>query len=133
MDIRIKNGVENLAKKTLAIISASTSLLVNQKAAAIPHNFQGDELTESKNETYKRKLRPKLVLKLNPNNLQEGKYIAHSSHSSHSSHASHSSHYSSSYSHDSGSSSGVGIGVIVAGGLIAYGAYQLGKRNKNKN
>jgi hypothetical protein len=75
-------------------------------------------------------LKPKLTLKLNPYRPENSQVFYHSSHSSHSSHASHSSHSSGGYA-SSADGGGSGLGILVVGGLVAYGAYRLGKRNNS--
>ncbi|MGF6850155.1 hypothetical protein QFZ51_005390 [Chitinophaga sp. W3I9] len=105
--INNKFGFQNLAKKSLAVVTAALSVFSHTKAE-VPNNTN-HEIENDKNipveNTHKNVLKPKLVLKLNimdPSNSLVSMHSSHSSHRSHSSHSSHSSHYSSSYS--SGSS-----------------------------
>lgn len=98
-------GLKNLMNKSLSIAVAALSSIqsVQAKSLELPETMEYD-YTDSTNVN---KLKPKLVLKLNMSNPDEGHMLllhtSHSSHRSHSSHSSHSSHYSSSYSSGSGS------------------------------
>lgn len=96
-------GLKRLMNKSLSIAVAALSSLqsVQAKSLEVPESMDYD-YTDSSNAN---KLKPKLVLKLNMSNPEEGHMLLmHRSHSSHSSHRSHSSHYSSSYSSGSSSS-----------------------------
>lgn len=118
-----------LGSKTAAVVAASLALLQSREAVSMPLQMQ-DNNNFIQNLLNRKRLKPKLTLKLNPYRPENSLLAYHSSHSSHSSHASHSSHSSGGYA--SGSSSGdggSGLGVLVVGGAIAYGAYRLGKRN----
>lgn len=126
-----KNGLNGLAKKILTVASSALGLIGNTKGDSIEHssysNINSNDLIF---ENYKsKKANPKLVLKLNINNPSNSLMVSHRSHSSHRSH----------YSHYSGGSSrgdgGSGLGGIVVGGLIAYGAYKIisgGRGKKGK-
>lgn len=98
-------GLKNLMNKSLSIAVAALSSIqyINAKNIEIPNHITDNDYTDS---SIAKALKPKLVLKLNMSNPEDGHMLllhtSHSSHRSHSSHSSHSSHYSSSYS--SGSS-----------------------------
>jgi hypothetical protein len=97
-------GLTALIKKTLAIIGASTTSLLNTAHAKEPLNGSQHGSNKLNIEEFKRRaLKSKLVLKLKKTNIDEGMMVMHTSHSSHSSHASHASGGSSSghYSHAS--------------------------------
>ncbi|HTN19758.1 MAG TPA: peptidoglycan-binding domain-containing protein [Pelobium sp.] len=118
MKKKVKAGFLNLAKKSVAVITASIGALTGNDANALPTVNKISFLDPSINNelAYKRVLKPKLVLKLNISNPENSITVMHSSHRSHSSHSSHysgsssghsshSSHYSSStYSPSTGSS-----------------------------
>jgi hypothetical protein len=128
-----KYGLVNLAKRCLAVITTSLGLLSNNHVNAFPQQNNDDD-NEDKvrfDRTNIKKLKPKLILKMRSNNLEDYILAQHRSHSSHSSHSSHRSHYSSGSSSDGGSG-GLGIGTIIVGGLIALGAYGLGRSGKDK-
>lgn len=122
-----------LAKRSLAIISASLGILSGNRAHALPPPDFTDSLGQKNDyeSVQKRILKSKLVLKLNSRN---GKVLlaSHSSHRSHSSHSSHASHYSSS---PGGSSRGNGSGKVLltaAGAVLLYGAYRAIKDKGKK-
>ncbi|WEK21654.1 MAG: peptidoglycan-binding domain-containing protein [Candidatus Pedobacter colombiensis] len=102
MSFNKKNGVLNLAKRTLAVISASLSTLTATNAKAVELSVPVNENLSSIEElAAKKELKPQFMLRLN-SNLEKSllfMHRSHSSHSSHRSHASHSSHYSSSSSY----------------------------------
>ena len=91
-------GFISLAKKSIAVITASFSALAHGEVKAIIAPPNPDD--GNKDVTYemfqKKNLKPKLVLKINSNNPDRFVFAQHGSHSSHSSHSSHASHYSSS-------------------------------------
>jgi len=89
-----KNGNSKLAKKIAIIVSAAIATLGIQKTEAnVPANFESNEKTIDFAKAGKSK--PVSALKLNSQNLNQGRLVAqHRSHSSHSSHSSHHSHYS---------------------------------------
>jgi hypothetical protein len=128
-----KSPFIDLTKKTIAVITTSLGLLSANQIKALPQNTGNDNSEDqSKNENLERRpLKPKLILKLKSHNPDDYMLAGHSSHSSHASHSSHRSHYSSSSGGDDDGGGGLGWGVLVVGGLVALGAYQLGK-NKNK-
>jgi uncharacterized membrane protein YgcG len=131
-----KTRLFNLSRKTLAIATASLSMLNSQRAIATPHviNNTDDELNIGQRLLRNKMFKPKLTLRLNPYRPGNSRLAYHSSHSSHSSHASHSSHSSGGYS--SGSSDGgdgAGLGVLAVGGALLYGAYRIGKGRSNHN
>ncbi|HVI43753.1 MAG TPA: hypothetical protein VM802_02735, partial [Chitinophaga sp.] len=99
---RNKFGFQQLARKSLAVITAAISSITSGNAAPVhPHiSIENDKDFNIEN-SHRNVLKPKLVLKLNmtdPANSLVLMHSSHSSHRSHSSHSSHSSHYSSSYS-----------------------------------
>lgn len=138
-----KYGLRNLARKTLAVASASMALLNASNSYAMPVSqsiTQNDDHFRSAPNS--KMTKPKLLLKLSPNGPEHSQlayHRSHSSHSSHSSHRSHSSHYSggASISSSGGGGDGGSGGNIVLGlavtGLVGFGAYQLGKMNKGNN
>ena len=92
-----KNGLANLTKKAAAVfgvaLAALTGIQANASTSALTDNSDASTI---QNEGV-RNIKPMPVLKLNPNNPANSRFIAqHESHSSHSSHSSH-------YSHRSGS------------------------------
>jgi murein L,D-transpeptidase YcbB/YkuD len=95
-----KYGYLKLAKKSLAVLTASLSTLFSDRSDALPTPTH--YLNPAKELNYKtfqnQILKSKLVLKISPNDPDKyllAMHVSHSSHSSHSSHASHSSHISS--------------------------------------
>ena len=96
-------GFVSLAKKSLAVITASLSALAHGEAKAVlaPPNLDDGNKDVTYEMFQKRNLKPKLVLKIISNNPDRFAFAQHGSHSSHSSHASHASHYSSSSSNTS--------------------------------
>jgi hypothetical protein len=129
----MKSQFFNLNHKALTIITASLSMLNSRHVIATPEmpaDAAGDANIIQRlvrNKIFK----PKLTLLLNPYRPENSRLAYHSSHSSHSSHASHSSHSSGGYGSGSSDDGGGGIlGAIAVGGVIAYGAYRLGKRNQ---
>jgi hypothetical protein len=129
-------GFLKLAKKTFAVITTSLSVLTNTQSKVLPQNAIIDEGKNNLNyESFqKRILKPKLVLKLNPNHPNKMLLASHTSHSSHSSHVSHYSGSGGGYSGGSSDDSGSGSGLLIlgVGAAVAYGAYQIGKSRGNK-
>ncbi len=87
-------GFIQLAKKSLAVITASFGTLISNQTKALPDtpNIDGGDKNMTCENFQKRILKPKLVLKLrlnDPENFIMAMHVSHSSHSSHSSHASH--------------------------------------------
>jgi hypothetical protein len=121
-------GLINLAKRTMGVIATSLGLLSAHESKCSPQIPEGQEDDENSKveKLNKRNLKPKLILKLKSGNSED--YIL-AQHRSHSSHSSHRSHYSSS-SGSKGSGGGAGLGTLIVGGLIALGAYGLGKSNR---
>jgi hypothetical protein len=127
----ITSGFLKLAKKALTVITTSVGLLMqDQERASAQSNVADLDADRSISEnSYKKRLKPKLILKMNSGDPEDYLLAQHRSHSSHSSHRSHSSHYSSSGGRGGG---GVPLGLLVVGGVIAYGAYQAGKSDNVK-
>jgi hypothetical protein len=100
----MSKGKSGLALKIAFIVSAAFTALGMQKTAAATNAelaASDDKNIDYSKEAAKPKKMP--VLKLNPKNLAQSKFVAqHSSHYSHSSHSSHSSHYSHSSHHSGG-------------------------------
>jgi hypothetical protein len=90
----MNKGKSGLGLKVAMIVSAAIAALGVQKTNATTELPAADNKNiDFAQETAKPKKMP--VLKLNPQNLAQSRFVAqHSSHSSHSSHASHSSHHS---------------------------------------
>ncbi len=133
-------GFTQLARRTLAVIAASTGLS-HSESNAVPqdNNHEVGVGNPSYGWFQKKILNQKLVLKLNPNNADKSLLAYHSSHRSHSSHSSHRSHAS----HYSGSSAGYtrenssggggkGLLFIALSAAAAYAAYQYGKSKREK-
>jgi hypothetical protein len=98
-------GRWNLFKKAFAIITASLPSLGNHIHAS-DTTLAGNNPGNSNSQNFKKNvLTPKLVLKLRSTNIDESKFMMHTSHSSHSSHSSHASHASHSSHYSSSSSS----------------------------
>lgn len=99
-----KFGINYLQSQSVAVIAAVLGLLFNTQSRA-----QEVQIPDAKDKTLnldgvpQNRSRPKLTLRLNLSNPDNGllamhrSHSSHSSHRSHSSHSSHSSHYSSSY------------------------------------
>ncbi len=126
-----------LAQKALTVITTSIGVLSHTEGQSIQnssHALDGNLLDYD--SAQRKSVKPKLVLKLNPNFPEKRLLAQHSSHSSHSSHVSHSSHHSSSsgYSDDTSEESDGGkvLPLIVVGGALAVGGYLLGKKKDNK-
>jgi hypothetical protein len=121
----------NIGTKAAAVIGTSLALLShgqNVKAAVAQHG----NILEPVLQRYKGRLKRQLVLKLNLYRPADSRMVSHSSHSSHESHASHSSHSSGGYSNDSDNGgSGLGLGALVVGGVVAYGLYRAAKKKNN--
>lgn len=99
MNPRSEKGLLHLAKKALAVITASMSSLMYANSTPIINEIDLNSIKENDIEKFRLKiLKPQLVLKQNPNNLSAPFLAMHTSHRSHSSHSSHSSHVSSSSS-----------------------------------
>jgi peptidoglycan hydrolase-like protein with peptidoglycan-binding domain len=103
MSVKIEKGLLSLAKKTLAVITASISSLITANSNPIIRDVDLNSFKEEDQEKFQLKiLKPQLVLKQNVNNLSEPFLSMHTSHRSHSSHSSHvSSSSSGHYSHAS--------------------------------
>jgi hypothetical protein len=101
-------GFLHLAKKTLAVLTASLSALMTHEVKALsdPSNMDDGNNNHNYESFQKRILKSKLVLKLNPSNPEQSFLAMHASHSSHASHASHASYTPppGHYSHSSHSS-----------------------------
>jgi murein L,D-transpeptidase YcbB/YkuD len=93
-----KFGFLDLAKKSLAVLTASMSALLPSQGKALPtpSHLEGGVKRLDYGNFQMKMLKSKLVLKINPISPERFLLAQHASHSSHSSHASHSSHYSSS-------------------------------------
>jgi hypothetical protein len=134
MNSEKKYGFIHLAKKAVAIITTSLGVLSAQKMHGQPQvkdNERSED--EAKVETYKNSnQKPKLLLKIRSHDPADYLLAQHRSHSSHRSHASHRSHYSSSSARGGGGGGGggLGVGALVVGGLLAIGAYGLGRKSK---
>ncbi len=131
MDTRNKLGFLKLAKKSFAVITTSFGVLLNNQSKALPQTLGTDEGGNLNYAKFQKKiLKPKLVLKLNFNDPSKSLLASHSSHSSHSSHASHYSGASGGGQSDDGR--GLGIGALIVGGALVYGAYRVGKNKGGK-
>lgn len=101
MSTKEKSGFINLAKKTMAVITGSISVLAGVKAKATETVIAAIPDATSISVNFKKELKPQFTLRLN-SNLERSMLFMHVSHSSHSSHRSHASHASHA-SHYSGS------------------------------
>lgn len=94
MDQSEKKTWYNLSKRSLSIIAASVAVLSGNKTTAAPIVESGIVSGNHNEASFKRILKPKLLLRLNMANPALSTTFMHTSHSSHSSHASHASHSS---------------------------------------
>jgi len=121
-------GIVGLAEKALVVVATSLGMLHPTDNSALSTTLESDNSRNIAFQQYKnKKAKPSLVLKLNMRNPEASILLSHSSHSSHSSHRSH-------YSSGSGDGGGGGgVGLVLVGGVLAYGAYKLGQKSNDKN
>jgi hypothetical protein len=90
-------STKKLSLKVAGIFAAAiSSISGNQESSTMENDFNNISSDNTIEYTFSQlKVKPVGVFKLNPNNLDQSRFVAsHGSHSSHSSHASHASHRS---------------------------------------